>query len=339
MQVNLAPNAAMPAEAAMRLIERDRELLDLLCANADRGLIFAASSRLPADARLSIVTLRNRGLVDFDRFLPSPSARADWRERQAEPAAAPPVPTPAAGRAAPEAERQRVFLAAIEEHGSQAAALRAIGLKATSNGIVRSWCRRDPGFKTAINDALARHKASKAESNIELQASGAEERSSPEAKPVLGVRPDSPPQPPKRTVKSGSVADASEIRTKPAVPGPTPAPPPSPAPTPSPARSLPAALPAAGQAAGAGGGPFSPSARDEEICKDVLRHRAELERMAELAPPMSPEDARDLLLRRGRRVHNMKVFGGSSLLWFCSGLGRDVTGQQLIAEAQKVCGL
>lgn len=60
------------------LPEGQSALLNLLCANHARGLIFSRATRLPPLARRDLTKLRNRGLVAFDRFLPSPSAVATW---------------------------------------------------------------------------------------------------------------------------------------------------------------------------------------------------------------------------------------------------------------------
>jgi hypothetical protein len=65
--------------------------------------------------------------------------------------------------------------------------------------------------------------------------------------------------------------------------------------------------------------------------------RADRETAAELARLACPiEQAAIALRRRNRVVYRMTVHDGDPELWFVSGLGRDVTAEQLVALAGKI---
>jgi hypothetical protein len=51
---------------------------------------------------------------------------------------------------------------------------------------------------------------------------------------------------------------------------------------------------------------------------------------------MTPLEAQRALQRRGYVVYRASVVGGRSDRWFCSGLGKDVTDEQLVAKAGQV---
>jgi uncharacterized protein YjiS (DUF1127 family) len=84
--------------------------------------------------------------------------------------------------------------------------------------------------------------------------------------------------------------------------------------------------------------PAGPRKTDAEIAAATLRYLAERERVAALSvePGFTLNDAKLRLQQRGRAVYRMSVHGGSADLWFVSGLGRDVTDEQLVAEARRV---
>ena len=75
---------------------------------------------------------------------------------------------------------------------------------------------------------------------------------------------------------------------------------------------------------------------DAEIVAEALRHRAEQLRMQLLRPDMTAGEAQLALQRKGRVVYRASVAGGRKDRWYVSGLGQDVTDEDLIAEAEKL---
>lgn len=229
----------------MKMSQAEQALLDLLCANHERGVVFWGNCQLPRDARTAVAKFRMRGLLDFTRYLPSPSALYDWRARCALSTSLPggrttgeadapdplatfaPVPSdeadaPSSGGAfvtskTPRrastwpAERKDRFVAALEASGSKRRAMVAVGLKPTSYQALVDVTNVDAEFDVRIRAALTRLQVQ------EVQASGAKEVAASHAKPAQGVRPDSPSCPDDDGAYGGE-ALASEIIEKRAVP-------------------------------------------------------------------------------------------------------------------------
>jgi hypothetical protein len=407
------------------VIRDDRTLLDLLCANHARGLIFASSTRLPSAARTSLRVLRNKGLVAFDRFLPSASAIADWQARQQAPApvAAEPLAKPecASSREGWTAARKAAFLAAIRDGAGLAGALVAVGLSATTKKGQARARRADPAFDEAVAEALEARKQPRRGRPAAPQRTSSP-LPAPPADPVEAAAPERAPEAGSTTysaekkaafldalAKRGLVGDglvaiglartsvkwwqvarglddafaasadeairaAKERLKAEAQSRPKPEPAEAKAPPSGPIEtatwtfaaqqrflerlkatgSVKDACLSIGLRANAGyhfrnkspdfarrwdevmtGRPRLTSSNQgaHAFMQQQQRERWESEQ-ARLADPV--EQAKTALRRRGRTVYSMSVHDGPADRFFCSGLGRDVTGEQLIAEAERL---
>jgi multidrug efflux pump subunit AcrA (membrane-fusion protein) len=68
-----------------------------------------------------------------------------------------------------------------------------------------------------------------------------------------------------------------------------------------------------------------------------IAQRAVIEERAEAARLADPvEQAKLALQRRGRVVYSMAIYGGEPDRFFCSGLGKDVSAERLLAEAERL---
>lgn len=77
---------------------------------------------------------------------------------------------------------------------------------------------------------------------------------------------------------------------------------------------------------------------DAEIAAENLRYQEERRRFeqAERGRLVGIEEAKLELQRRGRAVYRASVVGGRADRWVVSGLGKDVTDEQLVGHARRV---
>jgi hypothetical protein len=102
----------------------------------------------------------------------------------------------------------------------------------------------------------------------------------------------------------------------------------------TPPRDVPAPAPPSRAAAAVA----PPRLSDAAIASAALANQEEKERIAAMRPPLTAAMAQTELQRRGRTVYRASVTGGPKGCWVVSGLGKEVTEAQLIAEAQRVLG-
>jgi len=294
----------------------ERQLLDLLCANHERGLIFAAGSTLNAAGHRAAGGLRNKGLLSFGRFVPSPSALNDWRSREG--ATPSPTPTKPYGTGPIWSEqRKEEFLAALAEKGTLAGALVAIGMSGTSNKTPIKLRKTDPDF-------AARYDQAKLAWKQRSTALEAQEATAPGAKAEAAVPPDSPFVP-EIDGETGREASAPEIDRKPEETSPA-------------SRIAPAvpSKPAAADDRDGGTPPAGPQLwrckPDRDIVEQSLRHRAGQEKIAALRPRMDVDTAKLTLQRKGYRVCRASIVGGTPGLWAVGTL--QLTEREMIAKAE-----
>ena len=87
--------------------------------------------------------------------------------------------------------------------------------------------------------------------------------------------------------------------------------------------------------------PPKPTGRrsDAAIAAAALAHQAEQQRIRELRPAMSVDEAKLILQRKGRIVHRASVTGGPKDRWVVSGFAEPIDDAMLKAEAERVEGL
>lgn len=86
---------------------------------------------------------------------------------------------------------------------------------------------------------------------------------------------------------------------------------------------------------------FAPRPRktDADIAAETMLYLEERKRLDSLTGEsslLSIDDAKLALQRRGRIVCRASMYGGDPERWFVSGLGKEVTDQQLVAEARRI---
>jgi hypothetical protein len=305
----------------------DRLLLDLLCLAAPQSGELDRVFRLRKGWGEVVDRLRMRGLVAFDSLRPSPSALAAFAKRHAPPAEAPPAPLVEEAPLKPPLperkmrvwdtpERQETFAAALGRTGTVRAALAEIGLGINTRAAYSLARQANPAFAARCDAALATFRADKV-------ASRAAKPKLPKAEPVVSI--PAAPAPAAAEAPRGS---------------------PAPAPSPQPRESYEAPARRSGSRSGAFSAfsfrkdpPVIPRTRksDAEISAEALRLAEERKKYQ---PPgqglMSLDDAKLLLQQRGRVVFRSSVAGGRADLWTVSGMGREVTDEQLVAAAQRV---
>lgn len=75
---------------------------------------------------------------------------------------------------------------------------------------------------------------------------------------------------------------------------------------------------------------------DSEVAAEALRHREERARFELARPRMAAQEAQRELQRLGRVAYRANVTGGRADRWFVSGMGGDVTDEQLIEKAEEL---
>jgi hypothetical protein len=270
---------------------------------------------------------------------------------------------PRRGRSWSDPERQRLFLEALRRSGVVTQALTDMGLNARSHhGELARRRSEDKAFDAASEAVVAARREERqvvrAIADIARRAKRISKPPKPAAVRVRRARP--------RLSKPSAVAARSPEPT----PRPTPAPPrqPTPRPTPPPPEpsaptlpSAPAPTPAAsaaeppqrgkpgalsvrsGDYAGfryGGEGDATPWPKrktDAEIAAEALRYQEERRRIEACGRSgLDIESAKRELQRRGRVVYRASVNGGRPDRWYVGSLGKEVTDQQLIAEAERL---
>jgi hypothetical protein len=79
-----------------------------------------------------------------------------------------------------------------------------------------------------------------------------------------------------------------------------------------------------------------PRRSDAELAADALAHQAEQRRIGALRPPMSVEEAKLVLQRKGRTVYRASVIGGPADRWKVSGFQDPIDDAMLKREAERL---
>lgn len=80
-----------------------------------------------------------------------------------------------------------------------------------------------------------------------------------------------------------------------------------------------------------------PRRRSEaEIAAEGIRRGEERRRFDALRPPMTAAEAQREIQRSGRPCYRASVTGGRADRWFVSGMGAEVTDDQLVAKAEQL---
>lgn len=303
----------------MALRQHDRELLALLCLVGPKVDDLDRMFALRRNWGESIDRLRYRGLVAMDSLRPSPSAIAAW-EAQFRPANVPPIVIEAVPLTAPtaikssrhrqsrpeavySAERKAAFLSGVREAGTIQAGLQRAGLKKNSTYWWLKAKERDPAFGAEAEAIIAEYRAA-AQRQREAERAATLERQRAERQALREAQRATRPVHPDKDGIDWELArrvQADRRRNRTLA-----------------ERHSPKQLKDAGAAV-------------YFASQELARTREEQARRAD---PI--EQAKIRLQRRGRIVYRASVTGGREDRWYVSGLGKDVTAEQLLAEAERV---
>lgn len=209
----------------------------------------------------------------------------------------------APGKSAWTADRKAAFIAALEETGSANKAAKRVGLK-DSSGVY--YVRKaDPDFAAAWDAVVARRGADAPKRGRQTEPPGSDR-----APREIASDQD-------KAGRAAAAAAGGEER--------------------------------AGAAPPAGGedgprpladAPPQPRRRrsDADISAEALSRAEERARIEALRPPMSVDEAKLILQRKGRTVYRASVTGGSKAHWVVSGFAEPIDDEMLKAEAKRIEG-